>query len=150
MPDSKLQITDYYIIIYQKTNSNSDSLEIHTIKNYNTFNMDYIIHNLKNNEMYNVILISKNLQTISDISNSLNLIPNSNSDFGKPINNSFSNSLENSDILKQNKELYKKVREFRQQKTQLEKMSIYSDLKGILFDELQLRIDKNVYNINIF
>jgi len=143
-------ITDYYIIIFQKTNSDKDNLEIHNIKNYNTSNMDYIIHNLKNDEMYNVILISKNLQTISDVSNSLNLIPNISRDLGKSTKNSFSNSIENRNALKQNSAESDKITEFRKQKNSLEKMAIYNNLKGLLLDELQLRIDKNVYNINIF
>ena len=140
-PDSLYLISKYYIIIFNKK---SDFLQIHTYIN-SANNLEYIINNLENNIMYHLILVSKNKIGISDVSNIDATTPNKTSEFydNKPKINRYDDSLLVDSYNKKNIN-------YKEQISLYEKQLIYSELKDILLDKLTIRLDKNIYNIDIF
>ena len=142
-PSSLNEITNYYIIVSEKKGGD---IQIHSIINANTELMEYIIHNLKNEIVYDVNLISKNKYGISDISNTESVIPNKDISFNT---NTKINKYDGSLIQQYYDEIEQTQIDFNNKKNYYDKLVVYNELKDILINKLELKIDKNLYNINV-
>ena len=139
-PQSKLEISNYYLIIYTK--NDNKFLQIHSIKN-TQINNEYLFTDLDNNNVYEIFGVSKNLSGLSAISNKISLAPQSNNiRFDKkPIkkNNEYS------DDIPSDKESTKKTNKLEK----IEKKVIYNNLKNIILNESEINLDHSDLNIFI-
>lgn len=139
-PQSKLEISNYYLIIYTK--NDNKFLQIHSIKN-TQINNEYLFTDLDNNNVYEIFGVSKNLNGLSAISNKISLIPQSNNIRFDRKNIKKKN--EYSDDIPSDEESYKRINKLENK----EKKVIYNNLKNIILNESEINIEDSDFNIII-
>lgn len=141
-PQSKSEITKYYIVL--TTPTNKDFIQIYSFYD-NRELPEYIVKNLTNGIPYSVSVISKNKIGVSDVSNIETVIPNEFSELDDyEQENSYDNSLQN---------YYKESKDgidISFQKSIYEKQTIINELKDILINKLKIEKPLGVYTVNIF
>ena len=141
-PESKSEITKYYIIVTSPINN--DFIEIYSF--YDSRELpEYIINNLENDLPYSISLVSKNKIGVSDVSNIETIIPNEFSTLDNyESKNSYDNSLQNIKSSNEN------ILNISNQKSMYEKQNIIQELKYILVNKLKFKTPIGAYNINVY